>query len=496
MTATSTPETRLGTEPEVESGDTAGIVTRNAGLLAIGTIVARLSTFALAIVMTRALGPSSYGQYGYAGALATVVVPIADVGLTSWIVREVARSREQTERNMRRLLTLKTVMTLLVLVGVTVPAFLTARGFEVAAVILLVLLANLADDWAQFVFGYFRGREAMGFESGVTAISALARTVGGIAIAVTTHRLIAVVIWMLLTSGAQAAWAGRRLREALRERPWARLKEKLPPLDWRGIAAMSLIGFFATIYLRADSVIIGSIYDDRTVGYYTSAYALVGGLQILPWMIAVAATPVFARSFEGTDDLFDASWQETLRVVLVLALPFALVTCLLADPIVHLLFGGRFGPAGPALAILVWSSPLWALNMLLAGLLRGAGRTLSLTAVTGFGALLNIGLNIWAVHEFGINGAATVTVATEGAVLIVLVAIAIRQGVVRKPRLPLAGLMLGLAALSAVAVVGRSWPVILTALLALAAYLVVVRLTRVITDRDVATVRRVVGRGG
>jgi O-antigen/teichoic acid export membrane protein len=379
---------------------------------------------------------------------------------------------------------------------VTVPAFLSARGFEVAAVIVLVLLAGLADDWAQFVFGYFRGREAMGFESGVTAIAAIARTVGGIAIAVTTHRLIAVVIWMLVTSGAQAAWAGQRLREALRERPWARLRGKLPPLDWRGIAAMSLIGFFATIYLRADSVIIGSIYSDRTVGYYTGAYALVGGLQIVPWMIAVAATPVFARSFEGADDLFDSSWQESLRVVLVLALPFALVTCLLADPIVHLLFGARFRPAGPALAILVWSSPLWALNMLLAGLLRGAGRTLVLTAVTGFGALVNIGLNLWAVRAYGINGAATVTVATEAAVLVVLVAVAVRQGIVRPPRLPLAGLSCGLAALSAIAVLGRSWPVVLTAVLALGAYLVVVRVTGVITDGDVATVRRVVRRGG
>jgi len=183
--------------------------------------------------MTRSLGPSSYGQYGYAGALATVVVPIADVGLTSWIVREVARSREQTERNMRRLLTLKTAMTLLVLVG-----------------------------------------------------------------------------------------------------------------------------------------------------------------------------------------------------------------------------------------------------------------------VTGFGALVNIGLNLWAVRTYGINGAATVTVATEAAVLVVLVAAAIRQGIVRRPRLPLAGLSLGLAALSAIAVLGRSRPVVLTAVLALAAYLVVVRLTGVITDGDVATVRRVLRRGG
>jgi O-antigen/teichoic acid export membrane protein len=233
---------------------------------------------------------------------------------------------------------------------------------------------------------------------------------------------------------------------------------------------------------------------DRVVGWYTAAYTVVGALQIPAWMLAIALGPVFARTHLRDPPAFAATWHEGLRIVTVIALPLALVVCLLAGGVVQELYGRAFARAGDALAILVWSTPILAWNMVVAAALRGARREHLLTAVTGAGAALNVGLNLWAIPRFGMEGAAAVTVATEAAVLLALAASAIRGETVTVPRLPLARIIAALAALAAVTLALDTLTVVLAAAGGLAAYLASLVVTGAVGRADIARVRRAVAR--
>jgi O-antigen/teichoic acid export membrane protein len=206
-------------------------------------------------------------------------------------------------------------------------------------------------------------------------------------------------------------------------------------------------------------------------------------------MIAVALLPVFVRAHGRDPALFESSWHTGMRAVLLVSLPLSLVACVLARPIVVRLFGAGFSAAAPALSILVWSSPLWAVNMALTGALRGAGREAWLWSVTGAGAVVNVGLNLWAVPALGIEGAAAVTVATEATVLAALWGLALRRGILPWPRLPHWQLALALASLGGVALVTRTLPVEVSAPTSLAAYVVTLAATGVLTRDDVDGVR-------
>src|SRR5438876_6449915 len=68
-------------------------IASNASLLSAATIAARICSLGLAIAMGRGLGVNVYGRYGFAAAVGTIIVPLADVGITSYVWREVARDR-------------------------------------------------------------------------------------------------------------------------------------------------------------------------------------------------------------------------------------------------------------------------------------------------------------------------------------------------------------------------------------------------------------------
>lgn len=477
--------------PMSVAGDgTATSTARNAFVLAGATIVSRLAMFGLAVAMGRALGAGDYGRYGFASAIAVVLVPISDIGITPYLMREVAQVRDVAETVLPRLLRIKLLLGLVVTLVVSGIAALIVPDATMTAIVVLVVVASLVDGTSLFVFSYFRGRERMGFEAWLTALTASVRSLVGICLVLATGRLLPVLVWILGVSGAQLIVALVRLRKALRQRtPGPRAPAAV---HWRTVSAIGWFAILTMIYSRADSVLVGSIKGDRVVGLYTAAYTIMLGLQIAPWMMSTALSPVFARTRERERPLFEASWHQGMRAVMAVALPLSLVTTLLGQRIMSEVFGPEFTAAGTAVAILVWASPLAAFNTIVTAVLRAAHREDWLIRSSLLGVVLNVGLNLWAIPAYGIDGAAAITIGTEALVTIVLGGLAVRHGIVPLPRVPYKGFLVSLGALAAVALLAGILPLPLLIAAALVSYGAALVLTRVVGADDLQLLRRAV----
>lgn len=481
-----------GSSVHAASGDDTGRrAVQNASLLGIATIVARLAGFALAVVMGRKLGAAEYGRYGFANALSTVLLPLTDIGMSGYLGREVARARSTADAQLGTLLKAKTTLTIAMTAITAGAAVLLSSNSQTVAIVLLVLTAGFADGFSYFVFGYFRGRESMGLEGKLTAATSLARSAVGIVLVLVTGALIPVVVWMLLTSAAQLAIALRRLRRLTGS---AAQITRAPggAVRWRTVFSFGWFFLLTMIYTRSDAVLVGWLKDSRSVGLYTAAYTVMLGLQIIPFMVATALSPIFARTHDVSPSVFRSSWNEGIRAVLVVALPFSLLISLLGSQVMRDVFGTGFAAGGTALAIVVWCSPLVAFNTILAGALRGAGRDGWLTTTAVLGVVLNVGVNLWAIPAFGISAAATTTVATELLICGLLVGLGVRYSVVPLPSLAYARLGLSLAALAGVVVLARGLPLVAICALALLAYAAAIILTGVVRRSDLALLRRAI----
>lgn len=445
--------------------------------------------FALAVVLARSLGAETYGTYGLALAIALVIVPLADLGLTPYLSREVARDVGRGSGLARRVLRIKGAISLTLVVTTAAIALVFLDG-TLATAVVLVTAAQLAESLAVLVYGYFQGRETMAFEARSTSLASVSRAAGGIALSVATGSLTPVLLWFLLVSAVQLAVAKRRLEAALRPVPM----RGDDSVVWRTVVTMGAMAALVMLYARSDTILIGVVAGEREVGWYTAAYTLMLGLQIAPWMVALALTPVFARAYRTDPGLFDRAWQTGVLGVLLVSLPLALGPTLLAAPLVRRLYGDEFLPAADALAVLAWTVPLSALTVVIVGALRGAGREAWLLAVAAITVVVNIGANLVAVPAYGIVGAATVMVGSEALNLMVLAWLAWSRGIVRVPRFPLGRAALAGAAFSVVALALPALPVEARLALATVAYGLVLVLTRVVRRDDVARLRGQLGR--
>jgi O-antigen/teichoic acid export membrane protein len=461
---------------------------RNAAVLTVATVAARVMMFALGVVLARSLGNEAYGRYSFAVALGSVLVPVADLGLTVYLTREIARDRAATEAALPLLLRAKAALLVIVAaatVGIT--ALVSGQGGPVL-IVGCVVLGALLDGSSALLYGYFRGREAMSYEASATTAAALVRGVGGIALALALQRLWPVVVWIVAVAIVQLALAAWRLRRVWAPRGGA--AAAAARVDWVSVGAMGLYSLFVVVYLRSDSVLIGWFSDERAVGLYAAAYTLMLGAQVAPWMLSTALTPVYARTHGRDPREFRAAWQSGIRLAVLIGLPIALVGVALAVPIMTRLYGPGFARGASVLAVVIWVCPIGAISLILQSVLRGMRRDRHLTGVSAICAAFNVGVNLWAIPTYGIMGAAVTTVATEAINVVLLIVLMVRQRLVPAPTVPVFRTLGAGVALVLVARALAGVPVELAVVAAIAIYGVVLVATGVVRAADLRLLAR------
>lgn len=378
----------------------------------------RLLMLALGIVLARGLGAEGYGVYAYAFAIMSLLMVLAEAGVPTLLMREVAAAQGREAwglmrgvlQRARQFVLLASVTVSLIGLGV-LTAFAaemqTAVLYTTALMLLILPLAALNKTVAH-------------------AIRGLHRVVLGQAVEILLHPLLVLtlvaigfVLWPSLREpyyAMAAQFAGfaavfvvsglllRRLMPAetrsspaeYRERAW--LKSALP---------FTLIGGAGILNNQTDIIMLGWLRSTEEVGLYrvaTQGAMLVAfGLQAANAVVA----PQFAR-LHAQGDMIRLQRLVTLsaRAILLLALPVALAFVFAGGLIASWVFGAEFEAAHWPLAILAvgqlanafFGSVGFLLNM--TGHEKDTARTLWQTA------LLNVLLNAALIPAFGMTGAA------------------------------------------------------------------------------------------
>src|SRR6266481_1580763 len=69
----------------------------NSASIFVGEAIARLATFLMAVVIARRYGSAALGEYGYALALASVLLVVPDLGLHLFVVRELSTDKRRLQ---------------------------------------------------------------------------------------------------------------------------------------------------------------------------------------------------------------------------------------------------------------------------------------------------------------------------------------------------------------------------------------------------------------
>lgn len=395
------------------------------GIGAAAVKVASLAfTFAVTIVLARALGAQEFGLYSFIIALVTVMAVPSQFGLPSLVLRETARSVATDDygrllgswRWSSRITFLMSLAVIAlgliaaVVLGSTVPALQsTAYRFG----LLLIPLLSLGALRAGALRGL--GKVVQGLLPELVLIPALLVVFMGTVWLVSPASLDAT---SAMAAHALAAGAAFLIGLAFlyRGRPKALTSDIEPIYDlegWRNSALpMAIIMGVGVLFRHTDTVMLGLLTTEEHVGVYRVAsqwaWLVTFGSQIVNFAI-----PPFIARFYAQDDSrrLQTIAKRAGAAGALSSLPPLLVFVLAGKPVISFALGPSYEGAYLPLVIL-------ATGQFASVLMGSCGTLLAMTnyerdtaTVLGVSVLANIGLNALFIPLWGPLGAAMVSAA-------------------------------------------------------------------------------------
>jgi len=163
---------------------------------------------------------------------------------------------------------------------------------------------------------------------------------------------------------------------------------------------MLLSNLLNTISIRLQSLLIGRLFDSRQLGYYTLAQnTQQAPAQFMSGVLNRVGLPVFS-SVAGQPEKLVGALRLSLRVAIFVFVPSMVGIAVVAKPLIVMLYGARWTPAAPLLAILAASATFWPLHVLNLAAIGAQGRSDLIFRLEVAKRVVSIGL-ILACSPFG-----------------------------------------------------------------------------------------------
>lgn len=385
----------------------------NTGALAGANLWRIVVSFLLQLVIARRLGLESLGAYTVAMAYLNVSQVLCELGLPLWMVREVAHRPTARRAYFRRALWLLGGMALALWGGLLLLALWLPYPPEL----------RQAIGWvgASLPFYAVSAAAAIVFQAGerlplllrvevVTNSLILAASLVVVwAAGTVADLLLVVVVAQIISATVSLGWLARsRLLAPPQENtppPWTQLRREVAPFFGLSLADVLL--------QRLDILLLSLLADVRLLGLYSAAYNLVRVAVKLAQSYWRGLYPTLSRLHHQAPMQGRAVAHTALRYLLLLGCGGAAVSSGVASEILYLVYGSRDAEAARLLAWLVWSVPLFGLELYASTRLLVEGRAraallLSLAHVTALALFL-----LPAARQAGALGAAGAVLAAQ-----------------------------------------------------------------------------------
>lgn len=399
--------------------DFAGLLSRltgsaaaaNFGWLGLDKILRLVVSVAVGTWVARYLGPAGYGTLNYGIAVAVLAAVVPALGLDAIVRRELVRAPAQAGA------LLGTTFRLRLLAGAVTYGvlWLTAWGFEsdpqarlaiaTAGVIVLQPAMLSVDLWFQSQLLAKRSVLAQTF--GFVLCAAL--RIGGIL----AHAPLAWFLYVIALEallGAALLYFGYRGGTGRHHWHWdGALARRLLGEAWP-----LAVGTLATlVYVRCDQILLRNLAGTAENGVYAAAARIMEILYALPLMLAASLGPGLVRQRASDRAAYERAMQRFFQLAAGSAWVVALLSAAAAPWLIPLAFGPQYTRAAGMFVVLAFSLPLVALGVARQEFLVNEGRQRFQLATTLVGAVVNVGLNLWAIPRWGGLGAAWVTLASH-----------------------------------------------------------------------------------
>lgn len=369
----------------------------------------------VSVLVARHLGPERLGMLSYAFSIVSFMGTFIYLGLSGIVVRDIIRFPSEKE----------------MLLGTTFLLKLAGSVFSFAAVVCLAMVSKNAGDkefWilviiALSLFAMPFETIEFWFQSQVTSkFSVIAKSMAFVSASSLKLLMVfmgASVVAIATASSLEAICAAVFLVSIYRYRgfsifDWkprmAKMKELLNQ-SW----IIILSGFLALINLKIDQIMLRWICGAKEVGFYSVAVTFSEAWYFIPSVIVMSIYPSLIELKKTQSLVYEKRLQQVFDILFALAAVVALITTIIADRLISLLYSDAFAETSSILIIHVWAGIFMFMRALVSKWVLIEDALVFSLVSHGFGAIVNVVLNALLIPSFDGQGAAVATLCSYAA---------------------------------------------------------------------------------
>ena len=357
-------------------------------------------------IVAKFVGPTVTGTYFYGVSVTSVFVIIADLGLTPVVIRAISAAREDGERVLGAVLRLKCLLIPLAVLGSLGWIVVTRQtDFQTLGTVAVACFVMSADATSLVLYGALRGRQNLKPESLGMFIGQILTAIGSFFAAFLHFGPIGLACALFLGSAWNVTWAFIQMRKF-------RITMHAPHLsDYKRIAIEAIpfgvSGMAVKLYSYFDSILIKAYQGATAVGQYAVAYKMTYALQFLPLTFVAALYPALAKQWaEKRFEEVKRTFLESMRFLAGTGFILTAGMSALAPRLILTIYGEKFSGAIAPLMVLPWALLPIFIDFPVGSLLNASHRAHLKTAAQIGTMIINIVFNLLFVPKYGPVGAA------------------------------------------------------------------------------------------
>jgi O-antigen/teichoic acid export membrane protein len=401
-------------------------IAKNTTVLLVSQIISYVLAFFYTIYTARYLGASGFGIISSALALGALLSIFTELGLSTLTVREVSRDKSLANKYIGNTIALKIILSSITITAMVLVVTLSHYPPQVAAVIYYITLSFVVGAFTSIFYSIFQAYEKMEFQSigqiinsiimfsGILLIISYQLSIVEFGLIYLIASIISLIygviicVWKFVLPRIEIdldLWKSALRNIELDTNLWKFLITEAIPL--------AISGVFLLIAFRIDTILLLYYNGAAAVGFYNAAFGLMTALMFVPFVYVSAIFPLLSRLNVSSKELLKFSYEKSFKYLLILGLPIAVGTTLLASPIILLIYKSAFSQSIAALQILIWAIPIIFINYILGTAINSINKQRETVKTAFLAMILNIVLNVWLLPRYGLIAACYITVLTE-----------------------------------------------------------------------------------
>ena len=386
--------------------------------LAIGKIAQAIISLIVGVLLVRYLGASDFGLINYVSTITSMLLPIAQLGQQSILVKEIVTSDVEDNVILGSSIFL-TIISSVVCYILCLLLVLVFNNNEIDTIICCAIYSLvLFFESMQLIVFWFQARLLSKYTSFIYLIAYLFMITYKVVLLVKK----ASVYFFALSYSIDLLFIslfGFIFFHKITKQKLSVSIDLCKDLLNKG-KHFIIPGMLVTLLTQTDKIMLKNMINNSAIGIYAIALSCASMTSFVFVPIIDALRPVVLEKLKVSIDSFNNGIIELYSIVIYLGIAAGVMICLFSNVIVKLFYGIKFIEVSSVLSIVVWHTIFSYVVVVRDIWIVGLNKQYILTPLNIIGVLLNIVLNYLYIRFFGINGAAIATLISLMFVLVVL----------------------------------------------------------------------------